>query len=396
MKKIFSVALILVLALSLFAGCGDKPAAPSSTPQTNPSVVSTPEPVEPVYNPNPLTGLENDGSYPVGQRLTAVMVNNIAACRPQRGLSDADVLFEIKVEGGITRFMALYADYKAMPSVGPVRSARDQFFQLILPFQPLYVHIGESVVQTQYVKDWNYEDFDLDGSQTVAIWHRDRNRLAQGFATEHTAYTSGEELTAYIEGENVDVSRTYNSPVFDFVNYNDNPRALAGGDAVKINIVHSQSYRTYFDWDASASKYLMSQYSSSTRSVTPTNDENNGAQLGFENVLVLFTDIHTYPGHSAKDLQEVVYGVGGVGMYFNGGKCEKIRWLKGSPDQVLRFVDADGHEIPVQINPGKSYVAVVDVDEAINFTYEDGSGSGTDVNTENIPEGDGSEVELGD
>ena len=95
------------------------------------------------------------------------MVNNISntsyqQARPQNGLSEADVLIEIKVEGGITRFCALFTDYRDLPEICPVRSARDQFFQLILPLQPLYVHIGESVVQTQYVKDYSYQDMDLN------------------------------------------------------------------------------------------------------------------------------------------------------------------------------------------------------------------------------------------
>lgn len=47
------------------------------------------------------------------------MVNNIVAARPQRGLSKADILFEIKVEGGITRFMPVFTDYKTIGEVAP-------------------------------------------------------------------------------------------------------------------------------------------------------------------------------------------------------------------------------------------------------------------------------------
>ena len=66
--------------------------------------------------------------------------DSIVAARPQRGLSKADILFEIKVEGGITRFMPVFTDYKTIGEVGPVRSGRDQFFRLILPWQALYIH----------------------------------------------------------------------------------------------------------------------------------------------------------------------------------------------------------------------------------------------------------------
>lgn len=71
-----------------------------------------PRPTLPPYEANVLTGEPKGADYPEGQRITAVMVNNIVAARPQRGLSKADILFEIKVEGGITRFMPVFTDYK--------------------------------------------------------------------------------------------------------------------------------------------------------------------------------------------------------------------------------------------------------------------------------------------
>lgn len=82
-----------------------------------------------------LTGEAKGENYPEGQRITALMVNNLVDARPQRGLSKAQMLFEIKVEGGITRFMPVFNDYHDIDEIGPIRSGRDQFFQLILPWQ---------------------------------------------------------------------------------------------------------------------------------------------------------------------------------------------------------------------------------------------------------------------
>ncbi len=77
------------------------------------------------------------------------MVNNISNtqrqnARPQRGIGSADLLIESKVEGGISRFCAVYYDANAIPEVGPLRSGRDQFLQLLMPWQALYYHDGES------------------------------------------------------------------------------------------------------------------------------------------------------------------------------------------------------------------------------------------------------------
>lgn len=99
----------------------------------------------PAYNADPLTGEPRRSNG----RMVGVMVNNISNtqrqnARPQRGLGSADLLIESKVEGGITRFCAVYYDANAIPEVGPLRSGRDQFLQLLMPWQALYYHDGES------------------------------------------------------------------------------------------------------------------------------------------------------------------------------------------------------------------------------------------------------------
>ena len=281
MKKFLSMLLILALAASVFTACGDKPASSGSTTDAPAASSSEPEPQEPPYDPAVLTGLPKSDDYPEGQRVTAVMVNNISntsyqQARPQNGLSEADVLIEIKVEGGITRFCALFTDYRDLPEICPVRSARDQFFQLILPLQPLYVHIGESVVQTQYVKDYSYQDMDLNLDR-MGDFPRDASK--GNVAREHTAYVDGDFIQKAIDALGADTRRDYTSPIFDFVNYNEPARVLTGDNALGITIEHSQSYRTYFDWDAAAGKYLMSQYSYAARDILPSTDANNGTQL---------------------------------------------------------------------------------------------------------------------
>ena len=377
MKKILAFTLTAVLCLGMLTACGDK--APASS-GTTPPAASESTPPEPVYNPNPLTGLENKGEYPEGKRFAAVMVNNISNnahhnARPQWGLSSADVLVEIKVEGGITRFMGLFSDYKNMPQVGPVRSARDQFFQLILPFQPLYVHIGESTVQSEFKRDFAYGDLDINLDKYG--FKQDPARKSTGVAIEHTAYTTGEQIASIVDKNNIDDNRNYKSPIFDFVNYNEPERVLNGDDAVKVNIVHSQAYRTYFNYDAATTKYMMSQYSMQKNAVHETIDANNNQQLGFDNVVVLFADIHRHPNYvnETYDIQQVSYNLGGVGYYFCNGKAEKIRWRKDAPQSVLQLMDGDGNETPIQLNPGKTYLSVVSLgEEAEQFSYDTGIG----------------------
>ena len=396
MKRVLLVIAALLSLTVLLAACkksGDT--ISTSTAESTPATVeATPAPTElPTYEANVLTGEPKGADYPEGQRITAVMVNNIVAARPQRGLSKADILFEIKVEGGITRFMPVFTDYKTVGEVGPVRSGRDQFFRLILPWQALYVHEGQSVVMQQYAIDYDYGKLNNNDG---ANGYRDYGRVnwagksynAGSLALEHTMYTNSDNIANYISSQNVDMNRTYNSTFFNFVDYRlGTTRDLSNSldsaysdkygpvvsDGQYIEIEHSQSYKTRFIYDESTNEYKMQQNYSDGQWRDTVDEAADNKVLTFPNVIVLYTDIHTYPGHEAKDLQYVEYAWGGIGYYCYGGKCEKIYWQKGTPLEALRlyYLNEDGtcSDTPLEVNTGKSYVAVTDVDFAGNFVH---------------------------
>lgn len=381
MKKLLALILAGLITASVFTACGSSQSSSTGDAQTS-QPASSSEPEEPPYNPDPLTGLENVGQYVDGQRFVAVMVNNISNnaandARPQWGLSEAEVLVESKVEGGITRFMALYPNVENLPEqIGPVRSARHQFFQLVLPWQALYVHIGESTVQSEYRTNYEYGDLDINLDRYS--FPRDQARLATGVGSEHTAYTNSELLTEIIEKNDIDTEREYGSTLFNFRNYNLEPRTLEGHSAVSIDVVHSSTYRTYFEYDASSGKYLMSQYSARTGQISPSVDANNNEQLAFDNVILVLADIETHPNYvgNSYDIQDVDYSSGGVGYYFYGGRVESIRWQKPTPQSVMTFTDGAGHEISVEINPGKTYLGIVDLDMADQCMYREDTSAG--------------------
>lgn len=88
---------------------------------------------------NPLTG--EPLAEPVTRRIVAIKVDNVPAAQPQIGLNQAELIFEVPVEGGITRFTALYFN-AAPPVVGPVRSVREVDAALLAPFDPLLMTTG--------------------------------------------------------------------------------------------------------------------------------------------------------------------------------------------------------------------------------------------------------------
>lgn len=363
MKKLLAMLLAMLTLVAVLTGC--VPAPGGSQPEATPEPTPTPVP----FTPNVWTGEKNDQAYS-DIRATAIMVNNISAARPQRGISQASILFESKVEGGITRFMAIFEDYTELEGdVGPVRSGRDQFLQWAMPMQALYCHIGRSGITQTYIDSFNYNDLDLDGQNRVFTYRRDR----PGYKVEHTSYTNTEKLQAAIDKYEYDMDKTYGSTVFNFVRYDENNgwRELGGKLIDDISIVHSEVYRTYFAYNADAKKYMMSMYNGTKGTREQTIDENNGQQLGFENVIVAFADIskYPYPGGGAYDpnYQKVDLSYGGLGYYFSNGRMEQIRWFKGGASEPLRFTDMD--ENPLVLNCGKSYIGFVDLDEYERFEY---------------------------
>ena len=364
MKKLLSVFLAALMIASVFTGCVPAPEGNEDTP---PEIV---EPTPPPYTPNPWTGEKMSEDFDTDMRAIAVMINNVSACRPQRGLTQANILYESKVEGGITRFMAIYEDYTKLDGdIGPVRSGRDQFLQWAMPYFALYCHIGRSGITQTYIDSFDYNYLDIDGQKRVFTYRRNR----PGYALEHTAYTNTELLQTAIDKYEYDMERTYTSPVMNFVPYDENggTRELSGQLVTDISIVHSETYRTYFSYDEETGLYMMSQYNGKKGIREETIDENNGQQLGFENVFVAFADISKYPwpgdGPYDPNYQKVDLSYGAVGYYFSNGRVEQIRWFKGGASDVLRFTDMD--ENPLIVNCGKSYIGFVDFDEAERFEF---------------------------
>ncbi|MDL2215505.1 DUF3048 domain-containing protein [Ruminococcaceae bacterium OttesenSCG-928-N02] len=373
MKKLLSLLLALTLALSLFAACGNN---------GNGGEVE-PEP-EPPYTPNLFTGAQLPDGYPTNQRPIAIMINNYKGSRPQSGLEVADITYEIVTEGGITRMMCVYSDYERLNgvNVGPVRSARDQHVQLMLPFQPIYMHVGGSPQASALLRDYGYETREIDANyksvQDVAMFF-DNARWNSGYASEHCWYTTGELIQDAIDTFDLLGEGSPDDPIFNFVHYNHAPRELMGGLATSFNWDFSSETHAAMEYDPMLNQYMKSEFG------TAQIDGNSGRQLGYTNVVILFTNMQLYPD---KYLTKVDYEYGGFGFYFYGGRYEQVRWVKGTPTQPLRIVDAQGNEIDIELNVGNSYIAIVDYSfyDAFVATFEN---EGPVPGQEN-PEGDAS------
>ena len=355
MKHHFFHIAVLCALLAALSACASPAASVSVLPpqsSTSASQSTQPPSVTLYEGANPLTG-QAEEHKPASPRPLAVMIDNVKAALPQRGLAEADIVYEMVTESGITRLMAVYSDYTQMPDVGPVRSARDQHVQLMLPLGAMYLHVGGSTYADAMLATYQYEDKSVNGSYESGALQLDNDRSTVT-SIEHCWFTNSALFSAAAKEYHIDTQQKETLPAFQFMPYDAPPRVLTDGDAVDVYLRFSSYANTALHYDAATNRYLKSQFD------MPQIDENTDAQISFDNVLVLFTDITKYPDGI---LANVDFAFGGVGFYINGGRYEKVRWLKGSPEAPLRIVSLDGTETPVALNPGTSYVAMVDLEK---------------------------------
>lgn len=301
-------------------------------------------------NQNLLTGVGDLSEGAIGKRPVAVMVNNVQKAMPQYGVSQADLIFEIPVEGDATRFMALYGDYTKVPQVCPIRSCRYYFPALSQGFDAFYVNWGIDDTIADYL-----EALDLDQiegiTNTGGLFGRDQEKLSQGYAVEHTGFFDGTKLASYIEskGLRTDLKEEKKGAAFLF-NGMDEQLKPEGSDCTQVDVQFGAQSST-FTYDAEKKVYLKQING------TPQTDAKTGEQLAFTNVFVLETEISVRDevGHKQIDWDG---GANAKGYYISNGGVQEIRWSKdeNNEESYLRFFDLSGKEI--KINRGKSYIAL--------------------------------------
>ena len=167
-----------MLVCFVLGGCGtDKGTAVVDNPKLEaniPLVAPTIELKDLLHHENLLTGTNDLTDEAIGKRPVAVMVNNIAAALPQYGISEADIIFELPVEGNQTRLMAMYADYTQVPKICAVRSCRYYYPAIAKGFDAYYVHWGQDESIVGYLNSLNMSRFNgLDN--TGGLFGRDSN-----------------------------------------------------------------------------------------------------------------------------------------------------------------------------------------------------------------------------
>jgi len=347
-KKTLALLLSAVLALSL-AGCGKDEPDPEAEPEPEPVeelpvLPAEPEPCVPAGT-NPLTGLPMEPEYE-GLRPIAIMLNNLKAAQPQLGVSKADIIYEVPVEGGITRMLAVYQTVEDVDILGSVRSARPYFVELALGHDAIYVHAGGSQEAYSNLRSWKVDHMDgVRGGEDAKIFWRDADRRKNN-GYEHSLITSGEKILEYLAKGKI---ATEHGADWDYPQTFKDYGVPPGGQAAEHVKVRFSSYKTgLFDYDASSGKYLVSQYGKEHV------DGDTGEQVSAVNVLVLETSTAVLDDVGRLRVQTTGEG---KGTFFCGGAAVPIQWSRKDRNSPFVYTLEDGS--PLAMGQGNSYVCII-------------------------------------
>ncbi len=319
----------------------------TTKPANKPVLITTKKvaTVKPIIYHSPLTGAvvtKAESVLPV----TAVMIENSDAARPQSGLSQAGVVFEALAEGGVTRFMALYQEGQPS-SIGPIRSARPYFVDWELGFNSSYVHVGGSPAALSQIQADNVKDINQ-------FYHGNSFTRITSRIAPHNVYTSMSTLL------NLESSLGYGYSSFTgFPRKADQPAKVPNATNIDLNLSYAD-FAVNYVYNPANNSYLRSEAGA------PMIDANTNAQLDPKVVIAMIVP-WTYGPLDSTGANYVAYSDIGSGTadIFQDGTMTQANWTKASPTSQIVFTTLNN--VPVQLNVGQTWITVVGSSSAISY-----------------------------
>lgn len=323
---------LCVSAALLVAGCGKEEQEEiglAEVPKEN--KVDASEELKYIY---PLTGIATNDE--TDQRAVAAMVNNHPKARPQSGISQADIVYELLAEGDVTRFLAIYQSEKP-DRIGPIRSARDYYIRLAEGLDSIYVCHGYSPEAKEMLKEGFVDSLNglaYDGT----LFERDKSRKAP-----HNSYITYENIMEGAGENGFEVTGAPDSLPFLT---EEEARSIAGEEVAQATVKYgSSSFDATYEYDLDEGKYIRSVDGEQTI------DAETDREVLLDNVIVMEAPhaVIDQEGRRSIDLTG-----NGEAYLLQKGKLVEIQWK--NIDNVLRF-EKDGE--PVKFVPGKTWVNIV-------------------------------------
>lgn len=352
MRKRFSCCLIFCFLFLSISACssGEKvdetlPVIVETTetvPEQKEAEVTTPEAIETEDTAEQGKQAEDDFSLPYeGMRPVAVMIDNQGSkVLPQGGLDRAQIVYEVIVEGGLTRLMPIFWGTKP-EMIGPVRSARDYFLDYIMEYDAIYVHVGGSPQSVADIKKLNINDVDGMRVGNDVIWD-----LTKDKGNWQDSYTSMEALLNYA------LTRKYKTTTdrkFPFTYSTADILPESGQPAMGITLKYP-SMTTKYEYDGTTGTYKR------LRQGKAHIERVSGKQLEAENIIIQFVPNYDIKGDKAGR-QEMNTTGSGNGYFITSGKAIKLKWTKESRNAQTKYSDESGK--PIQLNRGQTWIQIM-------------------------------------
>jgi len=308
-------------------------AAPGSTPPSTAAIASTTAvtaPPAPILH-WPLTGLPGADDVGLTRPALVVKIDNLdGGARPQLGINQADVVYEERVESGVTRFLAVFHSTDAGP-IGPVRSARTTDIPLFSALgNPMFAWSGSNELMAADIRA--AQMVDVGHTPAVDQYFRESSRRAP-----HNLLVQG--YLAMVDSHRADAGVP--PPLFT---YRPDGVPAVGEPARGVDLAFGNgAVPVSFAWDGTG--WARSQNG------TPHVDA-DGAPVAPANVVVQFVGYGQYRGAGPRVVAELVGE--GEAWVFTGGQRIVGRWVKPSVDAVTQYLLPDG--TPIALTPGRTWV----------------------------------------
>lgn len=326
---------LVTAAVFVLAGCtqGTDAESPSPTTPTGDSTEDTAAEVV-LGDSAPLTGLPF-GDENLNRPSLAAKVDNHPAARPQLAVDRADIVFEELVEGGLTRYVAVWHS-DVPPEIGPVRSVRPMDPDIVSPFGGILAYSGGQQRFVEAMLRTPVESAIHGQSNVNDFFYRSPDKVAP-----HNVIVRAVELVANF-GDLAPPKQqfAYSSDVASAT-------AVASGEEVAGFTARFSSFQApSWEWSASDGVFLRSQTNGAADVAL------SGQRIGATNVVSIFVDIQVI-----QDIPTTFLVGSGSGFVATGGHIVAITWSKASPEAVIELRDSAGRE--VALAPGITWVELL-------------------------------------
>ena len=333
-------------------------------------IVKEKEEAEPVANENETLVAEVEEEKTVqifkgNDRPFAVMIDNHEDAWPQAGLQEAYMVYEIIVEGGETRLMALFKGAN-LEKIGPVRSARHYFIDYAMENDAIYVHFGQSPQAQSDIKKYSINDINGIAEDGTTFW-----RVKDKYAP-HNAVTSTEKLLKSAQNKKY---RTTSSET-SVLNYVTDEVNLDNGEtATEIIIPHSQLQDVEYYYDEENKVY--ERYARQEEQV----DWDTEKPLTVKNIIITYCDNYTLSDTENKGRQGLKNIGTFDGYYITNGKAIPIKCIKEARDEKTIYQDLEGNVI--NVNDGNTFVHICPTDRKVEIEGPEEEETGNTAITNN-------------